>query len=144
MKWNWGTNLFIGAALFVVFIIFLVVSMMRQEVDLVEKNYYESGLAYENELEKFKRTEGLDHKFFYHDSLEQLVFTSAMGGNIHGIAYFYRPNESAKDYEMPFMLDEFGSCTIPTQAMHQGRWKVKFEWVLNGDTLATSHDFYIQ
>lgn len=144
MKWNWGTKLFFAAALFIVFIIVLVTAMMREKIELVEKDYYESGLNYENELEKYRRTEGLDHKIVYVDSTQQLLFSSAMGGNIQGTVFFYRPNQSSKDYTITFALNEYGSCTIPTQSMDKGLWKVKFEWMLNGDTLAAMHEFYIQ
>lgn len=45
---NWGTKLIIGMALFMAFIIGLAVFMLNSNADpLVDKDYYEKGLKYD-------------------------------------------------------------------------------------------------
>jgi hypothetical protein len=47
---NWGTKLIIGMLLFMSFIVVLGVLMVRSDNDaLVETNYYEKGLNYDQE-----------------------------------------------------------------------------------------------
>lgn len=144
MKFNWGTKLFIGAALFIVFIVSMVTFMIRQNIELVKDNYYEDALNYESELQKFKKTKGLDFEITYNDSAQQLLFHSAMGGRQSGFAYFYRPNQSNLDFVKSFVLNEYGTSILSTADLEKGRWKVKYEWVVNNDTLAAVKEFYIQ
>lgn len=144
MKLNWGHWLVIFMALFMLFIISLVFMMSREKVSLVETNYYERGMQYENELQKYANTKGLDHKLEYHPEKNQLVFTSALGGNVSGIASFYRPSDSDLDFKKSFTLNEFGACTLSTEGMKIGVWRVTLEWQVNNDTLAITKDIYIQ
>jgi hypothetical protein len=144
MKLNWGHKLVFFMILFMLFIVTLVVMMSRESVSLVETNYYERGMQYENELRKHANTKGLDHKLEYDAQKRQIVFTSAMGGKVNGIAKFYRPSDSNMDFEKSFTLNEYGACTLSTDGMQVGVWRLTMEWQLNNDTLATTKDFYIQ
>ncbi|MFN5024658.1 MAG: FixH family protein [Bacteroidota bacterium] len=144
MKLNWGHKLVVFMIIFMLFITILVVVMSRQHVSLVETNYYERGMNYENELRKHEKTKGLIHTLEYNAAKAQIVFTSAIGGNISGTAKFYRPNDSDQDFDKPFTLNEYGACTLSTVGMQRGIWRLTMEWQLHTDTMATTKDFYIQ
>jgi hypothetical protein len=49
MKLNWGHKLVFFTILFMLFIITMVVAISRQKVDLVDTNYYEKGIQYQDE-----------------------------------------------------------------------------------------------
>lgn len=51
---NWGKRIIIGMALFMGFILTMVVIMMRQKIDLVEEDYYKRELNYESQLDAQK------------------------------------------------------------------------------------------
>lgn len=51
---NWGKRIVIGMALFMGFILTMVVMMMRQKIDLVEEDYYKRELNYEHQLDAQK------------------------------------------------------------------------------------------
>ena len=144
MKLNWGHKLVVFMILFMLFIVTLVTIMSRQHISLVETNYYERGMYYENELRKHEKTRGLSHSLVYNAGTQQIVFSCAMGGNVTGIAKFYRPNDSELDFIKPFTLNEFGACTLSTEGMQQGIWRLTMEWQLHTDTMAITKDFYIQ
>ncbi len=51
MKINWGTKLAFFAILFMVFVVSMVVVISRQDMPLVEDDYYEKGLNYQKEID---------------------------------------------------------------------------------------------
>jgi hypothetical protein len=48
---NWGKGIIIGMGLFMAFIIFLVVNLMMQKVDLESEDYYKREINYESEIQ---------------------------------------------------------------------------------------------
>ena len=50
MKINWGTKLVFFALLFMTFIVVLVVRIMRTDMPMVEDDYYEKGLNYQQAI----------------------------------------------------------------------------------------------
>ncbi|MNJ90753.1 hypothetical protein D3C87_83900 [compost metagenome] len=51
---NWGKRIIVGMALFIGFILTMVVIMMRQKIDLVEEDYYKRELNYESQMDAQK------------------------------------------------------------------------------------------
>ena len=51
MKLNWGGKLMIAAILFMGFVISMVVIISKQDMPLVEQDYYERGLNYQKEID---------------------------------------------------------------------------------------------
>lgn len=144
MNLNWGHKLVFFMVVFMSFITILVVMMIKQDIPLVESDYYEKGINYESELRKFEKSKGLDHKIVYNPNKAELVFTTGMGGNISGFVKFYRPSDNLSDFTKNFVLDEYGTCTLSTAEMQKGVWRATFEWVLQSDTIAATKEIYIQ
>jgi hypothetical protein len=144
MKINWGHKLVFFMILFMAFITTLVVLMIRQDIPLVETDYYEKGINFESELRKYEKSKGLDHRITHNPNRSELVFTTGMGGNISGFVRFYRPSDNLLDFTKNFVLDEYGTCTLNTSAMQKGVWHATFEWVLQSDTIAATKEIYIQ
>lgn len=49
---NWGKGIIVALSLFVGFILFLVITLMRQDVDLVSEDYYKQEIDYEARIQK--------------------------------------------------------------------------------------------
>ncbi len=141
---NWGHKLVFFTVLFMIFIITMVYLMLTQKVDLVEADYYEKGINYQQEMDKYKATKGMDHQITYLASAQQLTFQTAMGGNIQGTIKFYRPSDSKMDFEIPFMLDSEGKFIYSTQNMAKGLWKVIFEWKAGEVSMATVKEIFVE
>lgn len=47
---NWGKGIVIGMAAFMGFILYMVITLMRHDVDLVSEDYYQQELNYEDQI----------------------------------------------------------------------------------------------
>lgn len=130
MKWNWGTRLAIFALGFMIFVVTMVVIISRQDVPLVEENYYEKGLKYQQEIDN-------------QNALDTAVKVDLVNGNVRvsnqsaamleGNLKFYRPSDAAMDINTDSIRLEPGSVSLfPMTDLEKGKWKVRFTWIKEG------------
>jgi hypothetical protein len=136
MKISWGTGIAIGIIIFVVISITMTIIFMTQDVSLVSDNYYEKSLSYQDEIDKQSRTKSLDEQVkinFSGEAINILFPSTYLDKNISGEIYFYRPSNPALDYKLPLHLGEDGSQIIPTQRLQKGFWRLKLNWMMDGN-----------
>jgi|GEM_PF-2190948 len=120
MKMHFGHGVLFFAGLFVVFIFYLVSQMLGERIDLVETDYYEKGLEYQqvidkqiNEITSFEVSqEGAD--FMIHAKTE-LATSSCM-------LELYRPSDSYLDTSLMLPL-EAGTAVGTNLNMQQGMYR---------------------
>lgn len=135
-KLNWGTGILIGIIVFVVISISMTVIFMTQDVSLVSDNYYEKSLSYQNEIDKQSRTKSLDEqvKINFNGEVINILFPSSyLNKNISGEIYFYRPSNPKLDFKIPLELNEEGNQWILVKDFEKGFWRIKLNWVMNGN-----------
>jgi hypothetical protein len=143
MKLNWGHRLVFFTILFMVFIILMVVAISRQKVDLVDQNYYEKGIRYQEEINKYSFDDSIAQSITF--DMAQRVLSFKMNiADVGGNMIFYRPSDSGLDFAVPFNLDEKGEFNYSTSSLKPGNWKVIFEWTLNGQKMASEKQIVIQ
>ncbi len=122
MKLHFGHGVFAIAAAFVIFIFFLVFNMLGQKVDLVEQNYYQKGLDYQQEIEKQSREK---ERFSLKQEGSVLVLS---GQKPEGdmLLQFYRPSDSQLDTS--FILTTDAGQKLENPGLQSGFWKVKLNW----------------
>ena len=59
MKITWGTKLVALTVLFMCFIVFMIVKMVKQDVALIENDYYEKGENYQATIDENKGADSL-------------------------------------------------------------------------------------
>ena len=135
-KISWGTGIAIGIIVFVVISITMTVIFMTQDVSLVSNNYYEKSLSYQDEIDKQSRTKSLDEqvKINFNGEVINILFPSTyLDKNISGEIYFYRPSNSKLDFKLPLELNEEGNQLILTRNFEKGFWRIKLNWVMDGN-----------
>lgn len=124
---NWGKGIIIGMALFMGFIITLVVIMMRQDIDLVQEDYYQKELTYNKEYDAHTVYEQAE------DTIGIAVkpgFVSIQLGkafqddSVH--IELRRPNN--QDQDMKFSLLAQPEINIPSKDIPKGQ----FECIITG------------
>lgn len=135
MKINWGHKLVFFMVLFMLFIVVMVYKISQQHVDLVDKNYYEKGIEYQEEIDKFNASDSIQYEIDFNNEKKKLSFITNIS-NLEGTLYFYRPSDAKLDFDVPFKLDEKGMFTYPLSNVKRGTWKVTFEWKLKGELMA--------
>ena len=95
---NWGKRIVIGMALFMGFILTMVITMMRQKIDLVEEDYYKRELNYESQIDAQKNYVSAVEKIRLQMKDDSLVvyFPDAFRGEEVTIA-LQRPNDKSHD-----------------------------------------------
>lgn len=141
MKINWGHKLVFFMILFMGFIVWLVVRISNQKVDLVDKNYYEKGVKYQDEINKYKASEGLGYTIKNQNN--QLTFSMPGFAGLSGTVFFYKPNNAGLDFQQPFSLDVDGNYVFNTSKVVKGNWQVTFEWLHNNTLMAAQKNIVV-
>jgi hypothetical protein len=128
---NWGTKLAIGMAIFIGFIVTLIVLMFRSESDaLVDNDYYEKGIHYNKDYDKkenVKRDNAAPVVFIGPDSIK-LSFKKQAQGSLTMI----RTADKRLDQAQPLQTDVNYEFKIPLQHFAKGLWKLQLEWQSDG------------
>ncbi|MEJ2103058.1 MAG: FixH family protein [Ignavibacteriaceae bacterium] len=136
INWNWGTGIVIGIIIFILVTVTMTVIFMNQDVNLVTDKYYENSLKYQDEIDKQSRTIALNEEVeinFNGQELSILFPKDYLNKNITGEIYFYRPSNPNLDFKIPLLLNDVGNQIIPTQRLEKGFWRLKLNWMMDGD-----------
>jgi len=134
-KISWGTGIVIGIIVFIVISITMTVIFMTQDVSLVSDNYYEKSLSYQEEIDKQSRTKSLDEQVkinFNGELITVLVPLDYINKDISGEIFFYRPSNPKLDFALPLQLVE-GSQVVPVERLEKGFWRIKLNWIMDGN-----------
>lgn len=140
MKLNWGQRLFIFTGLFMVFISGLVWYMLRQDVQLVDSDYYEKGIRYQEAIDARNAADKL--MMMGMDTIDEvgpaIVIRSldSTAGTISGVLNFYRPSDKTKDFKVQVELPSGTQFSHPLNGLDAGLWRLSLEWTdTNGNHL---------
>lgn len=133
MKFNWGTGLMIGMALFVSFILFLVITMStdkKYHYDLVTEEYYQKEMAYQTEIDAEENSKVFSEAIRGEKTKEGWLLTfptEVDASKVTGTVFLYRPSQLVLDFQLPLVLQD-NQIIIPHQQLVEGRWNITIEW----------------
>ncbi|MDP2112969.1 MAG: FixH family protein, partial [Bacteroidota bacterium] len=134
MKFNWGTGVVLALLVMVAGMSFLVSIAIRQDFDLVDKDYYQKSIIYQQHIEKVGNTANLDVKIVFGLSADTLKLTFPNLGeyqNVTGKIHFYSPVEARRDYNLEVKTDTAFLQIIDLKNLEKGRYQVKIDWIAN-------------
>jgi nitrogen fixation protein FixH len=102
---------------------------VRNDHQLVRRDYYEQELKFQNELDSFQRAAGENIQISYQPETRLLTFT--LPPNATGTIHFYRPSNVRSDRQIGLALQN-GIQIIDVKAFDPGLWKVQLHWSANG------------
>lgn len=138
-KISWPTGIVIAIASFVIFIlsfVYKVTFLPEYDHHLVSDDYYKDELNYQQEIDK--QNKGLDLK-------ENVALKKVANGllisfplefdysKIGGTIFFQRLSNNKIDFTLPIKLTS-NELLIKDAILVEGRWDVKIEWIVNGNT----------
>lgn len=135
---RWGVGIFVLYGVFVVAVVAMVLFVSLQEIQLVAPDYYREELAYQQQIERIKRTQVLTSavSFDYNRAAGLItvafppeVERSRLGGEIALI----RPSDADLDRVVSILPDSTGRQTIDVSGMVKGLWRLKAVWKIDGD-----------
>ncbi|KAF0236060.1 MAG: FixH family [Prolixibacteraceae bacterium] len=134
MKFNWGTGILIFLILFLLACAAFIIFAMRQDVNLVHKDYYEKGVDHTDKMNVDARSTQFGDKIQIDYANEYLLirFEESLVANIDsGKVLMYRPSSSKQDVFFPMTFSE-NTLKIPKQNLISGRYILKLSWYSEG------------
>lgn len=124
---------------FVIFIAAMAtwaVVAVRQDMDLVRKDYYEAELAYQRQIDQLNRTQpiatGVRLAFDPASHSVELRIPESLATGAYGKIHLYRPSNARLDQKLPFRPDTRGHQRVEAGGLETGLWKIRLEWISNG------------
>lgn len=143
--WPIGLTVFIIA--FLLFSIATVFWAASRSEDLVDEDYYQKGIEYQNEINIRSRTEKLPLKPEIEYSGNRLMIAfplelSSMlqGGNVH----LYRVSDKSLDRDYSLTLNRDGRQIIDASDLKQGNWEIDLTWFMADLQYKMKQDLIIQ
>lgn len=144
----WPYAIMAAIALFMGYIIFFVVQAMKQDVDLVSKDYYAQEIAFQDQIEKVKRTQALGDVMldYNHDAASILLQLPATytGKRLNGNITLFRPSDDKLDQQIPLQLGRDLSQLLDVQDLEAGLWKVRVNFSADEETYYTEKTIQIK
>lgn len=134
MKISWGVKISILYGGFVILIVGMVTMAMRQQVDLVSKDYYEQELKFQDKIDIVKRTSALETPLTWKLKKEGLELTFprlSQQNTISGSIYFFRPSDASMDKTLEIKADTNAIRMISTKGLKRGLYKIQIDWNAN-------------
>ncbi|WP_053187424.1 FixH family protein, partial [Sunxiuqinia dokdonensis] len=108
LKINWGTGIVIALLIMMSAMLYLVSIAVRQDFDLVEKDYYQKSVNYQNQIDKINNVSKLAApvKLSQTDQAIQLDFPQLFQNEqLSGTIHIYSPVSEKNDLTLPIRLD---------------------------------------
>ena len=127
---NWGKGIIVALALFVGFILFLVITLMRQDVDLVSEYHYKQEIDYEARIQKEQnglnsaaKIKIVDQKSFVIIQLPDSIALTNVLVNLK------RPNDEKLDKS--FKIEGTKTFMLPKASLEKGKYDLTIEYTMN-------------
>ncbi|MEO7988349.1 MAG: FixH family protein [Chryseolinea sp.] len=137
---NFGKWIIVSFILFAVFIGTLVTVCVREDINLVSKDYYKEELAYQDQIQRLNNTEKLLQKPIVkviENNLLQVDFMQTQEIQ-SGELKLFCPSNPKMDKNFKLNNQKDGSQLIELRGLQSGMYKAKLLWTMNGK------EFYIE
>lgn len=128
---NWGVKIIIGMLCFMSFIIVLAVMMFNSKSDaLVDTDYYEKGLAYDEDYKRKEQvnTDDAAPEISVVNGYILLAFKDQAEGDIKLI----RNSDKRLDKKISIHTNNANLVKIPTDGIEKGLWRLIMTWRSDG------------
>lgn len=145
IKLHWGNAIFIYFTIFLTLAAIFIIFSFRQKVELVEKDYYNKGANYTEQIHINSRSEG------YQDSIQlklkdnfiEVTMCESLQQKANAVyIHFFRPSDENLDlkYEIPTNNPSF---LISNDEFKTGRYIAKIKWSFANDLYMIEKDLFV-
>jgi hypothetical protein len=137
---NWGKSIILAFILFGGFIATLVTVCMRQDINLVTKDYYKEELAFQGQIDRMAHTAMLSEKPSVKVESGDLLKVTYNDFNQvqEGALQLFRPSDPLMDKKFILSRSETSSQYFSTIGMEKGMYRARITWMLAGQ------EFYLE
>ena len=130
---NWGKWIVLSFVLFAAFIGVLVTVCVRQEVNLVSKNYYTEELAYQQQIERINNASHLSEKprIKIVDHMIEIQFDE-FNTLEKGELKLFRPSDVRLDKQFALQSSVGTTQQFDARELTTGMYRLKMQWSMKG------------
>jgi len=146
MKFNWGTGIFIVIVIFLLAVIAFFIFITNLEINLVEDNYYEKELVYQERIDKINNTSSLPGKIMVLQEPGIVIVEFPELDSLftpEGILTFYRPSDPKQDFLVPLQLNDSSRQVLDISGIQKGKWVIKIDWAIGGTEYYYEEEVFI-
>ncbi len=134
MKINWGTGIAIFYSVFVLIMILMVVKSSRTNINMVQEDYYDRDLNYEEFRKSRENAKNIDPDMISYASGSGVIIIEFPNTELptEGEVRLYRPSDHRLDKLIQLELDDQNTMRIPVDRLLRGYWKVLVTWKSEG------------
>jgi hypothetical protein len=130
---NFGKWIVVAFILFAFFIGTLVTVCVKQDINLVSRNYYNDELGYQDQIVRINNAEGLVQKPVISKVGDALQVAFASNVTItKGEIKLFCPSDPEMDKTFTLSLDPGNSQTFDISTNKPGMYKAKLLWTMDG------------
>ncbi len=125
--------------------VIFVIKSRSVDHSLVTDNYYEEDIKYQAHMNKVANSQALDTDLAINKlpgRQVELKFPD-LKTDISGEVWFYRPNDSSKDFKLDIKPDGEGAFTVDGKDLLPGLWRVKVQWQAGEDKYYKEKELYL-
>jgi hypothetical protein len=144
MKFNWGTGLAIWLIIFVIAIMTFVTFAFNQDVNLVNKEYYQKGVHYDDIRIEREKGKSQEEHFTINQEGENVVlsFDKDYFSTIKVLdVQFYRPSDRHQDKHLLF---ETNTLIVSKSDLIKGRYQLNISWEKEGEKYMLEKYFFLK
>jgi hypothetical protein len=139
MKLNFGNWIVVAFILFASFIGTLVTVCVREDVDLVSKDYYQQELVYQDQIQRLNNTSDLKERPEFKIADQRLVVTYDQWDNIDkGELKLFCPSNPKMDRNFPLVRSGDPVQSFEVENLQKGMYRARLTWEMGGK------EFYIE
>lgn len=121
---TWGKSIVLVFVGFAIFIGVLVTVCVKQQVNLVSKNYYQEELNYQQQIDELNNAARLESKPIITVVQKRILISGVQQGKLE----LLRPSDSR--FDASFVLDSVK--TFDLSKYPSGRYNASLRWEMNG------------
>lgn len=132
---NWGYKILIGFSIFVIGMLYMVGIAMRQSNEMMDDNYYEKELKFQDKIDASKNLSAVVEKLSITDSGNVVVLqlpAATVASTTVGTIECIRSAEQKRDVRLKIDLDDKGKQVLPKTLFVNGIYQLRIDWVTNG------------
>jgi hypothetical protein len=142
---NWGKSIIAVFILFGAFIGTLVTICIRQDINLVTKDYYREELDYQRQIDRIAHTAMLSEKPSIKVEAGNLLkimypdFSRVQKGALE----LFRPSDARMDKKFELKRTSGLSQFFSTAGMNKGMYRARLRWTMNGEEFFLEQIVYL-
>jgi hypothetical protein len=130
---SWGKWIILSFVLFAAFIATLVTVCMRQDVNLVSKDYYQEELAYQDQITRLNNTNSLLEKPVIKKAGPALKVNFKEFNKIErGSLTLFKPSNPGMDRSFKLESTQEDHQSFPIRDLEAGMYRARLQWMMEG------------